>query len=89
MIETERLRLRKPAPYDADMAFVGRVGTQLLPEGWELGWTITPEHRIDRIISLIAPDNLPSQRVAERLGAAPTETVILPDSTEAVVWLHP
>jgi RimJ/RimL family protein N-acetyltransferase len=42
-----------------------------------------------RVISLIAPDNLRSQRVAGRLGAVPTESVTLSDSSEAVVWLHP
>jgi len=43
---------------------------------------------IDCLISLIHPDNLRSQHVAERLGAKPTETVRLFDSSPAVVWLH-
>ena len=46
------------------------------------------ERRFDRLISLIAPDNLASQRVAERMGAQPTETVDLFDTHEAVVWVH-
>ena len=48
------------------------------------------EHRsIDRLVSLISPDNLRSQRVAERLGATPTETVTPADSRrKAVVWRH-
>ena len=44
---------------------------------------------IDRLVSLISPDNVRSQRVAERLGATPTETVTPSDSKrEAVVWRH-
>src|SRR5207247_7716917 len=31
--------------------------------------------KIDRLVSLITPDNARSQRVAERLGAMPTETL--------------
>ena len=44
---------------------------------------------ISRLVSLIAPDNLSSQRVAQRLGAFRTETVRLFDSGDAVVWVHP
>jgi RimJ/RimL family protein N-acetyltransferase len=45
---------------------------------------------IDRLVSLISPDNLRSQRVAERLGATPTETVRPLDARrKAVVWRHP
>jgi RimJ/RimL family protein N-acetyltransferase len=49
------------------------------------------EHRpIDRLVSLISSDNVRSQRVAERLGAVPTETVTRLDSgRETVVWRHP
>jgi RimJ/RimL family protein N-acetyltransferase len=47
------------------------------------------ERRVDRLVSLIAPDNTASQRVARRLGALPTETVTLFDSGAAVVWEHP
>ena len=44
---------------------------------------------IDVLVSLISPDNVRSQRVAERLGAAPTETVTPLDSKRtAVVWRH-
>jgi RimJ/RimL family protein N-acetyltransferase len=44
----------------------------------------------DRLVSLISPDNVRSQRVAERLGAIPTETVTPVDSRrKAVVWRHP
>ena len=44
---------------------------------------------IGRLISLIAPGNIASQRVARRLGASPAETVRLFDSDDAIVWVHP
>ena len=47
------------------------------------------ERRMDHLISLIAPANVASQRVAARLGATPTDTVTLFDSGEAVAWVHP
>ena len=47
------------------------------------------ERGIRQLISLIAPDNIASQRVAERLQARPTHTVRLFDSGDAVVWAHP
>lgn len=44
---------------------------------------------IDRLVSLISPANVRSQRVARRLGATPTETVTPADSKRtAVVWRH-
>ena len=46
--------------------------------------------QIDRLVSLITPDNVRSQRVAERLGAVPTEIITPADSKRtAVVWRHP
>ena len=45
---------------------------------------------IERLVSLISSDNVRSQRVAERLGAIPTETVTPADSgRETVIWRHP
>jgi RimJ/RimL family protein N-acetyltransferase len=41
---------------------------------------------IDRLISVIAPENVRSQRVAEKLGAVPGETVELARSGPAVLW---
>ena len=42
------------------------------------------------VVSLITPDNVRSQRVAEKLGATPTETITPIDSRrQAVVWRHP
>lgn len=45
--------------------------------------------RAPRVVSLIAPDNLRSQQVAQRLGARPEETVELPGYGPHVVWVHP
>src|SRR5262245_51820523 len=46
--------------------------------------------KIDRLVSLISPDNVRSQRVAEKLGAVPTETITPSDSKRtAVVWRYP
>jgi len=44
---------------------------------------------IDLLVSLISPNNVRSQRVAERLGATPAET-ITPAHTKqrAIVWRH-
>jgi len=45
---------------------------------------------VDRLVSLISPANIRSQRVAERLGAIATERVTPADSgRRAVVWEHP
>ena len=45
--------------------------------------------KIDRLVSLISPDNVRSQRVAERLRAIPTEAVTPAESKRtAVVWTH-
>jgi RimJ/RimL family protein N-acetyltransferase len=45
---------------------------------------------LDRLVSLITPDNARSQRVARRLGAVPAETVTPVDSGRtAVVWRYP
>jgi RimJ/RimL family protein N-acetyltransferase len=39
-------------------------------------------------ISLIAPGNIRSQQVAQRLGARSTKTIELPDGGPHVVWEH-
>jgi RimJ/RimL family protein N-acetyltransferase len=45
---------------------------------------------IVRLVSLISPDNARSQRVAQRLGAVPAETITPVDSGRtAVVWSYP
>jgi len=44
---------------------------------------------IDRLVSLIPSDNVRSQRVAERLGARPAETVMPGDSQrKTIVWRY-
>ena len=47
------------------------------------------ERGVDRLISLIAPTNVRSRGVAERLGAVPTETVRLHGDHDCVIWVHP
>lgn len=47
------------------------------------------ERGITRLVSLIAPVNVRSQRLAQRLGATPGETVELFDNGPHVVWQHP
>jgi RimJ/RimL family protein N-acetyltransferase len=44
---------------------------------------------VERLISLVDVANARSERVAERLGARPTETVHLNGYGPARVWLHP
>ena len=45
---------------------------------------------IDRLVSLISSDNIRSQRVAERLGAIPIETITpVHSGRKTVVWRHP
>lgn len=75
------------------------LGWALIQEHWGRGyateaaaairdWAWECRH-IDRLVSLIAPDNVRSQRVAERLGAIPTQPVTPADSKrQAVVWKH-
>ena len=46
------------------------------------------ERGVERLISLIAPDNARSMRVAEKLGATPTE-LIETSHSPARVWVHP
>ena len=71
------------------------LGWTLHPEHWGNGYATEAARAVldwfdgSGVISLIAPDNLRSQRVAGRLGAVPTESVTLSDSSEAVVWLQP
>jgi RimJ/RimL family protein N-acetyltransferase len=75
------------------------IGWTLAREHWGRGYATEAAHAVrdwarrergvQRLISLVHPDNAPSARVAERLGARPTETVTLDDGEPAVVWLHP
>jgi RimJ/RimL family protein N-acetyltransferase len=47
------------------------------------------EREVERLVSLIGPANTRSARVAEKLGAKPTETVELFDGSFATIWVHP
>ena len=75
------------------------LGWGLLPAHWGHGYATEAAAairdwaherlNIDRLVSLISPDNVRSQRVAERLGAIPTETVTPAHSRRTtVVWRH-
>jgi len=44
---------------------------------------------LGRLVSLIAPVNVRSRRLAERLGCEPGETIELFDNGPHVVWTHP
>jgi RimJ/RimL family protein N-acetyltransferase len=44
---------------------------------------------VERLVSLIDPVNTKSARVAEKLGAEPSETVELFDGSPATIWVHP
>jgi RimJ/RimL family protein N-acetyltransferase len=76
------------------------LGWALIREHWGRGYATEAAAAIrdwaharrpdDGLVSLITPDNLRSQRVAERLGATPAETVTPSDSGRtAVVWRYP
>lgn len=75
------------------------LGWALVREHWGKGyateaaravreWAYT-EHGVERLVSVVAPANLRSTRLAERLGCARGETVELFDTGPAVVWEHP
>ncbi len=71
------------------------LGWALAREQWGHGYAteaalaVREWLRARRVISLITAANLRSQRVAERLGATPGETVELPGYGAHVVWEHP
>ncbi len=47
------------------------------------------QHGARRLVSVVAPANVRSARLAERLGCTAGETVVLADTGPAVVWEHP
>jgi RimJ/RimL family protein N-acetyltransferase len=71
------------------------LGWAIGREHWGNGYATEAARAVRRwagrrhLISLIAPENTRSARVAERLGARPTHTVCLPDGGDHVVWEHP
>jgi RimJ/RimL family protein N-acetyltransferase len=75
------------------------LGWALMRTQWGLGYATEAaaairdwayeSRSIDLLVSLIAPENVRSQRVAARIGATPTEHVTPADSgKETVVWRH-
>lgn len=75
------------------------LGWALIREHWGFGYATEAaaairdwaceSRSIDLLVSLISPDNDRSQRVAERLGARPTETVTPAHTKQkTVVWRH-
>jgi RimJ/RimL family protein N-acetyltransferase len=71
------------------------LGWALAREHWGHGYAteaalaVREWLRAPRVISLITAANVRSQRVAERLGATPGETIELPGYGPHVVWEHP
>jgi RimJ/RimL family protein N-acetyltransferase len=75
------------------------LGWALCHDAWGNGYAteaaravrdwVRAERGATRLISVIAPANVASARVAQRLGARPGETVQLFDTGDAVVWEHP
>lgn len=75
------------------------LGWALIRAHWGLGYATEAaaailewayrRRSLDRLVSLITPDNARSQRVARRLGAVPAETITPVDSGRtAVVWRY-
>jgi RimJ/RimL family protein N-acetyltransferase len=74
------------------------LGWALARESWGNGYAteaalaarawLRSERSVERLISLIAPDNVRSRRVAEKLGARPEREVTTPHG-QATVWVHP
>jgi RimJ/RimL family protein N-acetyltransferase len=54
-----------------------------------IGTWARAERGVQSLVSVIAPGNIASRRVAERLGAQPGATITLADSGDAVVWTYP
>lgn len=75
------------------------LGWALASEHWGKGYATEAaravrewaysELRVERLVSVIRPDNVRSQGVAQRLGCTPGETVNLFDGGPHVVWTHP
>lgn len=71
------------------------LGWALAREHWGHGYAteaaLAVRESLDapRVVSLIAPDNVRSRRVAARLGAVPEQTVELPGYGPHLVWVHP
>jgi RimJ/RimL family protein N-acetyltransferase len=84
-----------PQTWQRSAAGVPELGWAFAREHWGRGYAteaalaVREWLRAPRVVSLIAPGNLRSQRVAERLGATPGETIELGGYGPHVVWEHP
>ncbi len=71
------------------------LGWTLAREHWGHGYATEAARALrewadkERLISLINRENVRSIRVAEKLGATPTETVSVDGGYPVVVWVHP
>ena len=85
---------------DAGIHAQPELGWALMREHWGHGYATEAAaairewahecRSIERLVSLISSDNVRSQRVAERLGAIPTETISPAHSgRKTIVWKHP
>jgi RimJ/RimL family protein N-acetyltransferase len=80
---------------DAGEHAVVELGWTVLPKHRGHGYATEAAHAardwaaLDRLISLIEPANVPSARVAERLGCRVRETVEMAGYGPHVVWEHP
>jgi RimJ/RimL family protein N-acetyltransferase len=93
-------RTWKPTTFaDAGEHAQPELGWALAREHWGQGYATEAasavrewayyERGVGRLISLIVPANVRSERLAERLGCTRGETVDLWDTGPAVVWEHP
>jgi RimJ/RimL family protein N-acetyltransferase len=85
---------------EAEAAAQVELGWALARSAWGNGYATEAARAVERwvrvergvgsLVSVIAPENDASQRVAARLGAEPAETVRLaPSGVDAVVWRYP
>jgi RimJ/RimL family protein N-acetyltransferase len=81
--------------WERSPAGVPELGWAVAREHWGQGYAteaalaVRGRLHAPRVISLITAANFRSQRVAERLGATPGETIELPGYGPHVVWEHP
>jgi RimJ/RimL family protein N-acetyltransferase len=84
---------------DADDDAQVELGWVIAQEHWGRGYAteaaravrqwVYDARGVERLISLIDPENTRSARVAEKLDAEPTGTVELFDGSPATIWVHP
>ena len=84
---------------DADDDAVVELGWMIASAHWGNGYApeaaravrqwVYDTRGVERLISLIDPANTNSARVAEKIGAEPTETVQILGDFPATIWVHP